>query len=254
MFKKTRNWMFVVTGVVLFGALLLVSQTSLMQSKEATKQVVDTKLPEGNWAVSFHPYLQDDYVNSPVIVTSVTNKNAAVSSFTIFNLSNKEVEGLRLKWLVYGDDSRQKVLNQGETPFMQFFETLKPGKGGKITYSAVSLQKFYQQFLENGRLNREFQVELVVDEVRFSDETRWKKGDVNFINTTFAELARSATPCSMQKCKTIPNPDIRGGVTYTCEPSTARETCTNTRDQYSCTTSACDAPGGGGGDIEIILN
>lgn len=260
MFRKINKWILVVTGMTLVCALFFVSQKSLMQKQEIKEAQADDSLPEGNWSVSFGAYLRDDYRNSPVFIVAVSNRDAAVTNFDVFNNSSKDVKGFRVKWLVYGDENRQKVLKEGETPFIKFFDKLTPGKGGKVKYSATSIRKFYASFVENGRLDKDFQVELMIDEVKFEDGSTWKIGDgkSNYTSVKFEKRAKPLTspklltPCSMTRCKSVPNTDIKGGVTYTCEASTVRETCANASNQYSCNNVACDLPGGGGsgGDYE----
>jgi len=197
---------------------------------------------------------KDDYMNSPVFVVSVANKDSAVVSFEVFNNSQKDVKAFRLKWLVYANDDSQKILKEGKTPYIRLFDKLVPGKGAKIKYSAISLRKFYQSFVKNGRLDGNFQVDLMGDDVKFVDNLSWNIGDgkQNYTNIKFEKSSKSSTPsksftpCSMTRCKSIPNTDIKGGVTYTCELSTLRESCSNSTDQYSCNNVACDRPGGGG--------
>ena len=254
MLRKINKWIFVLAGITLVCALFFVSQKSSMQKQEIREAKTDDTLPEGNWSVSFHPYLKDGYKDSPVYVASVANKDTAVTSFEVFNNSPKDVKAFRLKWLVYAGDNSQKAIKEGKTPYVRLFNKLVSGKGGKIKYSAISLRKFYESFVENGRLDKDFQVDLLVDEVKFTDGSNWKSGDgkPNFVNAKFEKPAKPLTssklltPCSQTRCKSVPNTDIKGGVTYTCEPSTVRETCSNAGDQYSCNNIACDRPGGGG--------
>lgn len=65
MFRKINKWIFVVTGIILVCALFFVSQKSLMQKQEIKEVKVDNSLPEGNWSVSFHPYLKDVILTFP---------------------------------------------------------------------------------------------------------------------------------------------------------------------------------------------
>jgi hypothetical protein len=257
MLRKINKWILAVAGMLILCTLFFASQKSLMQKQPIKEVKTDESIPEGNWAVSFHPYLKDDYIDSPVVVTSVTNKDAAITSFTVFNNSDKDVKSLRVKWLLYTDENRQKVVMEGKSPLLRFFDNLVAGKGGRIKYSATSLRNFYPSFVGNGKLNGDFLVDLMVDEVKFTDSSGWKitDGKVNYANAKFEKKAKLLTPCSMQTCKSTPNTDIKGGVTYICGSSQVRETCSNSQDQLSCTTSACDRMGGGGGgdlDFEMI--
>lgn len=263
MLRKINKWIFVIAGIFMFGALFFVSQKSLMQKQETKAVKTDDSLPEGNWSASFHPYLKDDYINSPVFVTSVVNKDAAVASFEVFNNSKKDVKALRVKWMIYADENRQKVLKEGKSSFIRFFDRLSAGKSGKIKHSVISLRGFYQSFIENGRLDKDFQVEIMIDEVRFSDGTFWKSDDgkPSFVNakferpSNFEKFSKILTPCAMQQCKAGNGGEVKPGpsVTYTCGSSTFRETCVNSADNYSCSNVACDRPPGSGGDIDFEM-
>lgn len=245
----------------MLGASFFVSQKSLMQKQEVLVQKqeigqtkIDDSLPEGNWSISFGPYLKDDYVNSPVFVTSVSNKDAAVTSFNIFNNSTKDARAVRVKWMVYADENRQNVLKEGKSPYIRFFDNFVSGKGGKVKYSPISLRGFYQSFVENGKVDKDFQVELMIDEVRFADGSVWKSGDKsNYVNVKFKKPANLLVPCAMQRCKSNPNPDKRDSVFYTCESSTMREVCQNSADSSGCTSSACDRGSGGDGNLDFEM-
>lgn len=252
MLKKINKWILITAGVFMLGALFFVSQKSAMQKQDIKEEQINNSFPEGNWSVSFSPYLKDDYLTSPVFVTSVNSKDAAAASFEIFNNSTKDVKVVRLKWMVYTDENRQTVLKEGKSPHLRFFGNFAPNKSGKIKYSPISLRGFYQSFIENGRLGKDFQVELMIDEVRFTDGSVWKSGDKksSYVNAKFEKRTKLLTPCASQRCKAGSSPDIKEprAVTYSCEASQLRETCANAGDTYSCNNVACDRPGGGGGD------
>lgn len=185
-----------------------------------------------------------------MIVTSVTTDQFAVTKFIVANISEKAVAGIRLRWLVNNNPERTKLLKQDKTPFLRFSKPLLKGESAGFKYSPVSFDKFYKQFVKNGKLNENFEVELMVDGVEFADGSIWKKEDGKSPDVNFQivmKLVNPNTPCAMQKCVPSPNPDVNGGVVYSCGTSTFREICQNTQAQTSCTNAACNQSGGDGG-------
>lgn len=242
MFSGTRKLIFLpIAAILLFGSLWI-SQRAQVQIKE-TKQKTEKKLPSGNWSVSFHPYLKSDFTESPVVVASVTTTQFQVSKFTVVNISQKTIAGIKLKWLVFNEPERRNVLKQDDTPFLRFSKQLQAGTGVDLTYSPVSLHKFYGSFVKNGKLNENFEVELLIDTVEFADGSVWKKEDGKSPDISPLIEARiledEGGPCPKQKCKSNEDPEVRGGVYYSCETSSLNELCANQPGAKKCDNVAC---------------
>jgi hypothetical protein len=203
----------------------------------------EKKLPSGNWSVSFHPYLKSDFTESPVVIASVTTTQFQVSKFTVVNISDKPIAGIRVKWLVFNEPERRNVLKQDDTPFLRFSKQLQPGAGADLMYSPVSFHKFYESFVRNGKLNEHFEVELLVDGVEFADGSAWKKEDGRSadINPRIKAiiLEDEGGPCAKQKCKTNEDTTTKGGVYYSCESITFNEKCANSPTENRCENVAC---------------
>lgn len=238
------------------GSFLLVAFTfsfiGFTQTNQAQKVSLQEPLPQGNWSVVFHPYLGQDYLNAPVIVQSVSTKHLAAEKFEIQNVSNKPVKGVRIKWILYENQDRSRILRQGQTSLLNFRNELPSGQMGFIRLRVISLFDFYRDFLINGRLDRDFDVDLRVDEVKFADGSvwRWEDGaspDVN--NQMFSAMGE--LDCAKQKCVPRESTTVRGGVVYSCGTSTFNERCVPGGD-FDCTNQSCNRPGGGGG-FEIVI-
>lgn len=165
----------------LLRALLLLalvfSFVGFAQNKEEQDIRLQESLPKGNWSVSFHPYLRPDYLNAPVIILSVTNRRLAVEKFEIKNISDKPVKGIKVRWILYENENQSRVLREGQTALLNFRDELPSGRKGFIRLRLISFFDFYRDFLERGQLNRNFDVDLRIDEVRFADGSVWRWED-----------------------------------------------------------------------------
>lgn len=241
------------TTLLTAGTLLLLAFMfhGFAQTKDTGRINLLEPLPRGNWSIVFHPYLGQDYLNAPVVVQSVSTKRLAAERFEIQNISNKPVKAVKVKWILYENEDRNRVLRQGETRLLNFRNELPSGQMGFIRLRVISLFDFYRDFLIKGQLNRDFDVDLLVDEVKFADGSvwRWEDGaspDLN--NQMFSRMAES--DCAKQKCVPRNSTTVRDAVVYSCGSSTYNERCVPSGD-FDCSNQSCTRPGGGGGEFEI---
>ncbi len=255
--KKNQKSLFLRTITVLFicsfFAINCFSQGQ-SQLKKEEKAALNGALPKGNWSISISPY-QTDYF-SPIYLFSVSSNQARAERFDIVNISNKSVKAIKVSWLVYQDENRNKIVKQGTTQLLNFRKELLSGQRGFIKFPVVGLNDFYRSFLAENRLNGDFIIDLRVEDVRFSDDSIWQRQD-GLSPDIKSELAPQSEmlDCAKQKCKGTPSTEVIGGVTYSCEASTLNERCA-TNGNYSCSNQSCNQPGGdgggGGGGIEQI--
>jgi hypothetical protein len=152
----------------------LTAYDALSQKKESGVP----KLPPGNWSLSAHPYFGWDYRDLPVVVYKVTSEARAgvgVTKVGIKNTTDKVVTAVKFGWILYADEDRNKVLQQGRTPLLGLPTDLAAGDSRVLIYPVVSLFAVYKPLLKDGVLNGNFDVEIVVDEVHYTDETTWKR-------------------------------------------------------------------------------
>lgn len=241
------------TTLLLGGMLLLHSFGfyGFAQTKDAERNSLLEPLPLGNWSIAFHPYLGQDYLNAPVIVQSVSTKRLAAEKFEIQNISNKAVIGVKVRWILYENEDRSRVLRQGQTRLLNFRNELPSGQMGFIRLRVISLFDFYRDFLIKGRLDKEFDIDLLVDEVKFADGSIWRWEDgasPDRKEQMFSSMMES--DCAKQKCVPRPSTTVRDAVVYSCGSSTMNERCVPAGD-FDCTNQSCNRPGGDGGGFEI---
>ncbi len=243
---------FVVLAVLVTLSLVAVVIAQKISKKE-TAEVLES-LPKGNWSVVYHPYLADDYLTSPVLVQSVSSKRFEAGQIEIQNISNKSVKAVKVRWNLYQDEDRSKFLKEGHTKLLTFGKELPMGKTGFIKYSFVSFKDFSKDFLVKGEINKNFDVDVLVDEVIFADDSFWKMGenisaDIN--QEMLSKITSNIFECAKQKCVGKASTTRVGGVTYSCGPSDLTERCVVNGD-WSCTNQSCGAGGGGGGNPNLV--
>lgn len=245
---SARKTTLLIAGMFLLPAFMFYG---FAQTKDAERNSLLEPLPRGNWSIVFHPYLGQDYLNAPVIVQSVSTKRLAAEKFEIQNISNKAVIGVKVRWILYENEDRSRVLRQGQTRLLNFCNELPSGQMGFIRLRVISLFDFYRDFLIKGRLDREFDIDLLVDEVKFADGSIWRWEDgasPDRKEQMFSNMMGS--DCAKQKCVPRPSTTVRDAVVYSCGSSTMNERCVPSGD-FDCTNQSCNRPGGDGGGFEI---
>jgi hypothetical protein len=248
---SARKTTLLIAGMLLLPAFMFYG---FAQTKDAERNSLLEPLPRGNWSIVFHPYLGQDYLNAPVIVQSVSTKRLAAEKFEIQNISNKAVIGVKVRWILYENEDRSRVLRQGQTRLLNFCNELPSGQMGFIRLRVISLFDFYRDFLIKGRLDREFDIDLLVDEVKFADGSIWRWEDgasPDRKEQMFSNMMES--DCAKQKCVLRPSTTVRDAVVYSCGSSTMNERCVPAGD-FDCTNQSCNRPGGGGFEIEVGEN
>lgn len=243
-------------SLIIFALFMLFS--SFLNNKIAAQTTV-SNIPEGDWAFSIHTYQGNDFLDIPVVIYQVSSKRAGVERFYIYNISRKSVKAIKVRWMLYENEDRTKSLQQGRTGLLNFSKELSFDNSAYIRYPVIALTDFSGNYLVNNKLNKNFDVDLVVDEVLFADNSVWKIEDGRYseINQKLVSAMRSPADCPMQKCISRPSKAVRGGITYSCGASEANESCVNSVSGEDCTNSACvraGGPGGGGSPFEIILD
>jgi hypothetical protein len=229
---------------------LFAFQLSFSQVKNtpASEIALADEFPSGKWSISYHPYQGENSSNLPVAVYSVVSKNLKVTQIRITNVSTKPIKAIKVRWLVYENQNRDNLLAQGQTSLIRFVGSIDSGNSGTITYPVVSFADVHKNFLVNGKLDKDFNVDLLVDEVTYLDGSTWlaKNGNSkDVIANLFKKV--SFQDCAKQTCKGTASTTIRGGTTYSCVASSLNEYCSNSGS--SCTNNSCAGGGGGGGTI-----
>lgn len=251
MFKMSN---FFSVGAFVLLTLLLFSTSGFSQNKQVKETEMSEPLPKGDWSIVYHPYLGDDFQDAPVIVQSVSAKRLAAEKFEIQNISSKPVKSVYVKWLVYENQNRNKVLQQGRTKLLRFHDDLPSGVMGTVIMRVVSFADFYKNFLTNGQLNRSLDIDLLVDEVIFADGSTWKWEDGRSpdIKQEFVKDISQLQDCARQFCKPRPSTGVRGAVVYSCAASENNERCVP-EGNFDCRNQSCIRPGNGNGEGPVIV-
>lgn len=211
------------------------------------------KTPNGSWSFGIYPYHGSDKNDFPVGVWQVTSEidaGVGATKIGIVNKSNKTVAAVRFKWLLFEGENRDRILQQGSTPLLALRTTLEPEDKKILSYQVMSLLKVHRPLLKNNLLNGDFEAEIFVEEVYFTDNSIWKKGDPqgkqnNKSKSSELKITRvSFAQCPKQKCKSNTS-GTANTVYYSCETSTFNEVCSVAASARSCTMTSCGSGGGG---------
>jgi hypothetical protein len=221
------------------GIVIAQKETNKIDSNENLEP-----LPKGKGSITFHPYLGDGYLDAPVIVQSVSSKRANVAKFEIQNISSKSIKAIKVRWNLYEDQDRSKFKQMGQTKRLDFRENLLSEKIGFIKYEVVSFVDFYRNQLDSkGELNKNLDIDVLVDEVFFADGSiwRWEDGRSLDIKQDFVESLMNVSDCAKQRCVGKPSSKVRDGISYSCGTSDLTERCVPDGD-YACTNQSCNRP------------
>lgn len=260
--KQALSSVYIFLVIVVFGSYIS-AQTTYEEVQGAKKNCSVTfanlpqDLPKGDWSVSFHPYLGEDFLDAPVIVQSVSSKQLSVEKFEIRNISNKPVKAIKVRWIVYENQNRRNILMQGESKTLHFRRELAEGEAGFIRLKIISFFDFYHRFVVEGQLNKHLNVDLVISEVIFADDSFWKRDDRKFPDLNqelraklWSKMLESAGDCAKQRCVPRPSETVRGGVVYSCASSDYNERCV-VSGNFECTNQSCFSSGDSGSEIEV---
>ncbi|HEY0544921.1 MAG TPA: hypothetical protein VGC91_05945 [Pyrinomonadaceae bacterium] len=233
-------------GLFVIFALIIVASSgkeNLGQNK-ASSQV---EFPRGDWSVGSHPFLGTDSESTPVIVTSVTTdakRGIAVTKVGLENLSKENVTAVKLTWRVSTEQASDKVLLQGQTPFITRDGGLPAGISLVLRFPVVTFAKIYQPLVKNGTLDGEFRIDISVSEILYEDGSKWASSDSSqaksFRASNHASAPAPQGTCGRQSCETRTSPS--GNVFYACRASNSNERCSVSDDGFSCTNISCTRP------------
>lgn len=267
-FAKSKTSVFHVLACVTVIAAIAVllpnrfSSTTLGQSKFQSDKVQKTKLlPDGKWSVTFHTYFGADADTMPARIFQVQSdagNDVEATMVAVRNLADKPIAGMRFGWIVKSAETGDAILERGETPRLKLKQELAPGHARHFKYPITSVGKLFKQYIGNGTLDGEYDVQIYVIEVRFSDNSIWRQGSGQSWKkwqSSSGSIKRKATltnaayaQCPKQRCVT----DTSGTANvpyYSCGTSDYNEGCSVSMingNARSCTMSTCGASGGGG--------
>ncbi len=231
--------------LVIFALIIVASsgKENVGQNK-ASSQV---EFPRGDWSVGSHPFLGPDSESTPVVVTSVTTdakRGIAVTKVGLENQSKENVTAVKLTWRVSKEQASDKVLLQGQTPFITRDGGLPAGSSLVLRFPVVIFAKIYQPLVHNGTLDGEFRIDISVSEILYEDGSKWAKNDLSQVKairaTNHASRPAPQGLCPRQACETRTSPS--GNVFYACHASNGNELCSVAQDGFSCTNVSCTRP------------
>lgn len=232
--------------LLIIFALLIVASSG-KENLGQDKTISQVEFPRGEWSVGTHPFLGTDAEGAPVLVTRVTTdarRGIAVTKVGLENQSKENVAAVKLTWRVSTEQAPDKVLLQGQTPYITRDGGLPAGSNLVLRFPVVTFAKIYHPLVRNSTLEGEFRIDISVSEILFEDGSKWAKSEVSQAKPIIAANHASRTApqgqCPRQACETRTSPS--GHVFYACRASTSNELCSVDQDGFSCTNVSCTRP------------
>jgi hypothetical protein len=215
----------------LFLAALFIG--GLVISPYRSTQGVNVKpLPLEGWTVGFHAYRMKGFSDLPVKVVGV--ESAGVKGLQKAYVSGSKashiITAVRIKWYVSEKD-KTRILAKGETPLLDV-----PGLTGaqprfEVAVPDASLDKIMRPVMGRGGLHGDYDVQVVVAEVRYLGGEVWKLQEpATLVIVPLKKNHAANNPCPGQSCR------LGTGV-YQCKDAPGEE-CENFGQ--TCRSWICD--------------
>jgi hypothetical protein len=145
-------------------------------------KVKEQKKPRGEWNVSISIDKEQFYDDSVPVVVSIVQTLSGQGKYAgvvkikrleIKNRSAKAVNSVQLRWKIFNFDDPSNVLLEGATPFVNFWAEADSSKVVEIpTIYPVHL---FHPLAKDGELKGHFMLTIGVQEVRFADDSLWRR-------------------------------------------------------------------------------
>jgi hypothetical protein len=246
---------FFLSLLIIIGMVVMSPRSSETRAPEADSySTSDTpmNLPPGPWSLICSPARETGEIADLYSVTST--KSDTITKVGIKNRSNKTVIAVKLGWRlvynhnpsenIYYNQPSKNILMSGESPFLGV--PLKVKEALEVEFPLVSFAKISKSLVNNGTLDGDFRIVVIVTDVLFSDDegntsnSSWRSSSItnSFLSAigygpNYAIVKVASYPdvgplpleeCQNQECK------LSSGC-YKCEAL----------DLNSCSTSSCDS-------------
>jgi hypothetical protein len=172
-----------------------------------TTSGVDAKpLPRKGWTVGFHAYRISGYKSLPVKVYGVTSAGErGLEVAHVRSKSDKIVIGVRIKWFVSEKD-KSSILAKGETPLLNLPGLVGAQPSFDVKVPDATLDRILRPVMKNGQLRGDFDVQVVVGEVKYLDGSFWKLPEpTNLVVVPIRKHHGAYDACPGQTCRLAPD-------------------------------------------------
>ncbi len=212
--------------------LLLADKTSDASAFPHVSTANSKSFPAKGWTVGFHAFRIGGYRELPVKVYGVTS--AGEQGLQVAHLSSNSdqiVIGVRIKWFV-GKKGSTSILSKGETPLLELRGLTGALPKFDIRVPDVTLEKVLLPIIRKGQLQGDFDVQVVVSEVKYLGGSSWQLPEpTRLVIVPLRKHHATVDLCAHQTCRLAP--DL---FTYQCANSNGEE-CENRGG--SCTSLIC---------------
>jgi hypothetical protein len=186
-----------------FVALVLIGGITISPSR-STQGGNAKPLPRKGWTVGFHAYRMSGFNDIPVKVIGVGS--AGERGLQVAHVSGSKasqiITAVRIKWYV-SEMGKTSILAKGETRWLDL-----PGLTGAqpkfdVAVPDADLDKIMRPVMEHGGLHGDYDVQVVVAEVRYLGGSAWKLPEINTLATVPIKKNHHAAMdlCPNQTCR-----------------------------------------------------
>lgn len=249
--SSPQRWVFALTFLACLSSIL----TSGQSDKSA-----HARLPGGNYTVACRAFMGQGYESLPVLVTSVTSDSdngLAIRNFSVENMTQQAVESVRVRWYLSRAETPETILSQGETPMLRIQGGIQPGAAKRLKYRVTSFAAAVRPVLKTPNLSGNYMIQLAVGEARFTDgstqtflafDSRTLPTRALFVKTAHRPRTFGQGFCPGQHCTEVLASGVPVG--FKCADSTG-ESCTNSANGKSCTSTICGTGTGGDDEFDV---
>jgi hypothetical protein len=178
---KARNLLTLSLVLLAIGAMRSSCFAQGQVKREVERKVVATPVgsvqPTTGFSVSYSVESRLELSDGPVKVIGNENRiedGIGISRVRIENVSNQEVAGIKLCWYLFNDELSKSQVKDGETKEIRVDHLA--AKSEKVVESGLpTFDDMFSSLARDGFISGRYYVEVVVDEVRFTDGTTWKQ-------------------------------------------------------------------------------
>lgn len=218
--------------ILCYIVFAVIACVGLLFPYKTTGGVDATPLPRKGWTLAFHAYRMNGYQDLPVKlygVTSAGEQGLELAHVTV--KAHEIVTGVRISWFVSEKD-KTSILAKGETPLLNLPGLVGARPRFDVNVPDVTLDRIMRPVMKRGQLRGDFDVQVVVSEVKYLGGSIWKLPEpTKLVVEPIRKHHGAYDDCSGQTCRLAP--DL---FAYQCADSQG-EHCTNYGnkcDSYIC--------------------
>lgn len=194
----------------------------------------------GNWTVAARPFMGRGYKERSVIVGGVVSSfkdGYVITKVGLKNNSSKPVRSVKLGWYVSSEETKESILQRGETLSILMPDDFSTGKYMPIKIPDLKFVDMSRSLVKGQALNGHFHIDVMVSEILYADGSKWTgdgaEPEISYVNTS---STGAPLHCPLTEC-------VFNGFQYVCDgPIGGFQYCEVCGGGAECCNNNCDFP------------